>query len=71
MNPAIFVAAACLGVILAISAARGQSPPPPGTEYECRQAWGHLLVCRDRKTGKVVSECRLNNLTNRWECVSR
>jgi hypothetical protein len=70
MKPAIFVAAACLGVILVLSAARGQTPPP-GTQFECRQTWGHLLVCRDRKTGKVVSECRLNNMTNRWECVSR
>lgn len=66
----VAVALAMAGVVFGIRATFAQTPPR-GTEFECRQTWEHLMTCRDRKTGRVVTECRKNNLTNRWECVSK
>lgn len=62
------VASAMLATIGLMRAAYGQTLPPVPATVECRQTWEHLMECRDKRTLRVVSVCRKNNVTNRWEC---
>lgn len=59
-------AAAC---VLITRAASGATPPNMDQrKTECWSNWNDRMICRDKRSGKIVAECRKNHLTGRWEC---
>ncbi len=41
---------------------------PLSPDMICKETWKDLAECRDRKSGALVQICRLNHLTDKWEC---
>ncbi len=57
-----------LAAVLLPSTPRAAEPVPLSPNMTCRETWPGLTKCRDKKSGKVVQTCRLNNLSKRWDC---
>jgi hypothetical protein len=66
--------AIALAIVFGVAAVPSLAASPPTPVFagdgntECRQTWEHLAECRDKRTGRIVARCRLDNMTGRWNC---